>query len=129
MPVTHKTSSYVLLSFLLCSNQITLRSLLSFRLCQPTNHNMTFPLCSKMQYTYFLPHYLKYCVMLNHYFLLLSSGVKSLLLYFEHTNDVTMIMKLHIATRFWLLAPHKCLTMIVTSFLRSKCDRIWISMQ
>ena len=38
------------------------------------------------------------------------------LLHFEHKNDVTVIIKLHKATRLRLVAQYKSLTMIVTSF-------------
>ena len=48
---------------------------------------------------------------------------KYVLSHFEHKNDVTVIMKLHRSTRLWLVAPYKSLTMIVTSFLSSKCNR------
>ena len=45
------------------------------------------------------------------------------LLHFEHKNDIAVIIKLHRATRLRLLAQYKSFTMIVTSFLCSKCNR------
>ena len=36
------------------------------------------------------------------------------LLHFEHKNDVTIIIKLHRASRLRIVALHKSLTMIVT---------------
>ena len=51
------------------------------------------------------------------------------LLHFEDKNDVTIITKLHRATHMWLVALYKSLTMIVTSFLCSKCKRTWVFME
>ena len=50
----------------------------------------------------------------------MNTNVRS---HFEHKNDVTIIIKLHRATRLWLVSLYKSLTMIVTSFLCSKCNR------
>ena len=38
------------------------------------------------------------------------------LLRFEHKNDVTIIIKLHVATRLQLMVLYKSLTIIVTLF-------------
>ena len=48
------------------------------------------------------------------------------LLHFQHKNDVTIIIKLHRATRLWLVALYKSLTMIVTSFLFKMSQNISI---
>ena len=45
------------------------------------------------------------------------------LFHFEHKNDVTIIIKLHRATRLRLVTLYKSLTMIVASFLCPKCNR------
>ena len=45
------------------------------------------------------------------------------LLHCEPKNDATTITKLHRTTPLWLVALYKYLTMIVTSFLCSKCNR------
>ena len=46
------------------------------------------------------------------------------LLHFEYKNDITIIIKLHRATRLLLVAPYNSLAMIVTSFLCSKCKEL-----
>ena len=45
------------------------------------------------------------------------------LLYFEDINDVTIIIKLHRATRLRLVALYKISTMIVTSFFMFKIQQ------
>ena len=46
----------------------------------------------------------------------------AVILDFEHKNDVTIIIKLHRAAHLRLVALYKSLTMLATSFLRSKCN-------
>ena len=51
------------------------------------------------------------------------------LLHFEHKNDIQIIIKLPRATCLRLMVLYKSLTVIVTSFLCSKCNWTYIFME